>query len=165
MCNPIIELKIVVKRAIRTVKCKQDRPVIIIHHESLKSTDGEDEKVYALPRWFEIVGEGPSEQLLAESSSTEVVNTINNGDINTEQEVEAHSIVNMINKRGRIIHSDLADLNGQVDIGDDNTPAPENIPSPNDSNGCVLSNNWGRDGVCPHRQAEGFQAQTKIFNF
>ena len=64
----------------------------------------------------------------------------------------------MINERGRIIHSDLADLTGQVDIDDDNYPAPENIPlSPDDSNDFVFSNNWGHDGVCSHCQAEGFQ--------
>ena len=72
-----------------------------MHHESFKSTDDEDEDVYALPRWFKITEEAPSKQLCAESSYTEVTNPINNGDVNIEQEVEALSIVNMVNERVR----------------------------------------------------------------
>ena len=156
----------VIGRDAKTVNRKKDRPVIIIQHKSFKSTDGEDEEVYALPRWFKITEEGPSEHLFGASSSTEVANPINNGTVNTEQEVEAPPIVNMINERGRIIQSDLADLNGQVDIDDDNAPAPENIPSPTDNeNGPVFSYDWGHDGVCSRRQVEGFHTQAKIFNF
>ena len=114
MYHPIEGLKncIVVGRDTKTINCKQDRPVIIIQHESFKSTDGENEEVYALPRWFKITEEGPSKQLFGDSISTDVTSPINNGDINTVQEVEAPSIVNMINKKGRISHSDMADLNG-----------------------------------------------------
>ena len=57
---------ILVRRDIKTVNCKQYIPVVIIQHESFKSTDGEDEEVYALPRWFKIIEEGASEQLFAE---------------------------------------------------------------------------------------------------
>ena len=71
--------------------------------------------------------------MFGELNSTEVTNPRNNGDVNTEQEMEAPSIgVNMINERGRIIHWYLVGLNGRVDIDDDNAPAPEYIPSPAD---------------------------------
>ena len=86
-------------------------------------------EIYVLPRWFKVIEEGPSEQLSGESSSTDVTNLMNNGDINTQQDVEAPSVIRPINKRDRIIHSDLSDLNGKVDIDDDNAPDPENILS------------------------------------
>ena len=155
----------VVGRDTTTVNCKKDRPVIIIQHELFKSTDGEDEEIYALPRWFKITEEGPSEHLFGASSSTEVTNPMNNGIVSTEQ-VEAPSIVNMINERGRIIHNDLANLNGQVDIDDDNETVPENIPSPADNeNDPIFSYDWDHDGVCSRRQVRGFNAQLKLFNF
>ena len=42
-------------------------------------------------------------------------------------------------------------LNGVVDIDDDNEPAPENIPSPQDDasqRNSILSGDWGHDGIC-----------------
>ena len=42
-------------------------------------------------------------------------------------------------------------LNGVVDIDDDNKPAPENIPSPQDNasqHNSILSGDWGHDGIC-----------------
>ena len=108
-----------------------------------------DEEIYAFPRWFKIIEEGPSEQLFGESNSIDVANPMNNGDINTEQQdVEAPSDIRTISKRGRIIHSDLSDLNGQVDIDDDNASALKNFLSSADDKeaGNVYSTNWGYDG-------------------
>ena len=47
--------------------------------------------------------------------------------------MEAHSNVDIINERGRIIHNDLVDINGQIDIDNDIAPASENIPTPADN--------------------------------
>ena len=43
--------------------------------------------------------------------------------------VEAPATVHEMNKRGRVIKSDLTNLNGQVYIDVDNSPAPEARPS------------------------------------
>ena len=157
----------VVGRDTKTIHQKRQRPAIIIQHESFKSTNSEDGEIYALPKWFKIIEEEPSEQFFGESRSTDVTNPMNNVDISTEH-VEAPLVVSTINKRGRIIDSDLANLNGQVDVDDDdddNIPTPENIPSSADvkeaSN--IFSTNLGYDGVCPRRQVEGFHTQAKLF--
>ena len=42
-------------------------------------------------------------------------------------------------------------ISGVVDIDDDNEPALENIPSPQDNasqHNSILSGDWGHDGIC-----------------
>ena len=79
---------------------------------------------------------------------------MNNGDINTEQDVEAPLVIRTINERGIIIHSTLADYNGKVDIAGDNVPAPENIPSfpLDEKTGNIFFINWGHGIVCSRYQ-------------
>ena len=107
---------------------QKEKEVIIVHHDDFKTTDGESEDLYALPRWFKITEEGTSDEFFSESSSTNAVNPTGSG--NSDKDVEAPAVVCDIDRSGRDIESDLADLNDQVQIDDDNSPAPENIPSP-----------------------------------
>ena len=145
---------------------RKEKSVIIVHHEDFKTTDGEPEDLYALPRWFKITEEGPSEEFFDDSSSTNVANPTNSGNANQDEDIEAPAIVEDVNKRGQVFESDLANLNGQIQIDDDNSPAPENIPTTED-NGIneIFSSGWGHDGVCCRRQAEGHDAEAKLFNF
>ena len=42
-------------------------------------------------------------------------------------------------------------LSGAVEINDDNEPAPENIPSPQDNasqHNSIVSGDWGHDRIC-----------------
>jgi len=48
---------------------------------------------------------------------------------------------------GHVDNSELTVLHGVVDIEDDNTPAPENIPT-NNNNLPVYDNNWHHNGSC-----------------
>ena len=68
-----------------------------------------------------------------------------------------------INNRKRVIKSDLANLNGQIQIDDGNSPAPENILSSED-NGTneIFSSRWGHDGVFCCRQAGGHNTEAKL---
>ena len=86
---------------------------------------------------------------------------------NADGEVEAPAIVQEINAQGRVVESDLVNLNGQVDIDDDKRPAPENIPSPEDERGTsnTFDCGWGHDGVCCCYQADAHDIKTKLFNF
>ena len=145
---------------------RKEKPVFIVHHEDFKTTDGEPEDIYALPRWFKIIEEGPSEDFFGVSSSTNGANPTNSGNAEDEEQ-ESPAIVHEINRRGRVVESDLANLNGQVQIDDDNAPAPENIPSPEDERGTndTFDMGWGHDGVCCRRQAEGHNTDAKLFNF
>ena len=61
---------------------------------------------------------------------------------------------------------DILNLQGQVEIDDDNAPAPENIPSDGsnaDTND--IFSGWGHDGVCQRRQAGGRNNEASVFNF
>ena len=44
---------------------------------------------------------------------------------------EALTIVKSISVRGRVVDSDMVQMRGVIYVGDDNAPAPENIPSDN----------------------------------
>ena len=99
---------------------------MIINHDNFKTSDGEFEEIYAVPRWCKIVEEGPSENYFIDGS--EVANST---DINIElnEESEAPAIVNSINIRGRVVDSDLVQMKGEIYVDDDNAPVPENIPA------------------------------------
>ena len=34
---------------------RKEKAVIVVHHDDFKTTDGESEDIYALPRWFKII--------------------------------------------------------------------------------------------------------------
>ena len=94
---------------------RKEKLVIIVHHEDLKTTNGEPEDLYyALPRWFKITEEGPSDEFFDDSSSTNEANPTNSVNVNQDEDIEAPAIVKDINKRGQVIESDLANLNGQI---------------------------------------------------
>ena len=54
-----------------------------------------------------------------------------------------------INTKG-FNEGDIASLEGQVDIDDDNAPAPENIPTPSNESGNQIFYSRGHDGVCQY---------------
>ena len=79
------------------------------------------------------------------------VNPTNGGDTG-DNIIEASATAHEINKKGRAIESDLVNLNGQVQIDDDDAPALESIPSPVEGEDSGSNNIYysGRehDGVC-----------------
>ena len=53
---------------------QNEKAVIINNHDDFKTADGEPEELYALPRWFKIIEEGPSDENFDESRSTNAAN-------------------------------------------------------------------------------------------
>ena len=162
----------VVRQESRKVN-RREQFVVILNHEDFKTSDGEFEEIYTVPRWCKIVEEGPSENYFIDGSEVANSTGIN---IELNEESEAPAIVNSINVRGGVVDSDLVQMKGEIYIDDDNAPAPENIPASGDStasegaecNGCGNSSiftEWGHDGVCQRRVAEGRDTEAKIFNF
>ena len=61
---------------------------------------------------------------------------------------------------------DVLNLQGQVEIDDDNAPAPENIPSDgSNADADDVFSGWGHDGVCQRRQSSGLNNEALVFNF
>ena len=52
-----------------------------------------------------------------------------------------------------------------TNVDDDNTPAPENIPRPNDQPTNGFFGGWGHDGVCKRRRLNGDKSNARIKNF
>ena len=59
---------------------------------------------------------------------------------------------------------DIVSLEGQVDIDDDNAPAPENIPTPSNDSGNQIFYSWGHDGVRQRHQVGGQNNEAFLFN-
>ena len=59
---------------------------------------------------------------------------------------------------------DIVILEGQAYIDDDNTPAPENIPTPSNDRDNQIFYSWGHDGVCQHCQVGGQNDEVLPFN-
>ena len=105
-----------------------------------------------MPRWCNIIEEGPSENFFIAVSEVDGTNKNNKSSEGTE----APPIFNSINARGRVMDSDI-ERRGEIHVDDDNTPAPENIPSEESivpegarSNNSIFTA-WGHDGVCLQR--------------
>ena len=139
--------------------------VIIVHHEDFKTINGDHEDLYTLPRWFKITEEGPSDEFFSDSSSTNGAIPTNSGNATSKKDFKAPTIVQDIDKMGRVIKSSLANLGCQIQIDHDNSPATENLPSSvrGEDNGTndAFSSGWGHDEICCHCQAEGHNAEGK----
>ena len=84
--NSRLEECTVVGRDGKVVNWKE-KAVIIVNHDDFKTADGESEELYALPKWFKIIEEGPSDEYFDQSRSTNAANPTNFG--NADEEVEA----------------------------------------------------------------------------
>ena len=85
-------------------------------------------KIYVpSPCDLKVTEEGPSDDFFSDSSSSNVANSTYCSYV--DEDVEAPTFIRDIDRRGRGIGSVLANLHGQVQIDDDSSPAPENIPA------------------------------------
>ena len=74
--NSRLEECTVVGRDSKVVNQKE-KAVIIVNHDDFKTADGEPEEIYAVPRWFKIIEEGPSDEYFDQSCSTNAANHMN----------------------------------------------------------------------------------------
>ena len=76
--------------------------------------------------------------------------------------LEVPAIVEQINTRG-FNEGDIVSLEGQVDLDDDNAPAPKNIQTPSNNSGNQFFCSWGHDGICQSRQVGGQNNEAYLF--
>ena len=117
----------------------KDQLCLVIHHDDFKN-DGDFIELHVVVKHWTVEVEGDprlyftarvNPQVEEEGEPTplpRVVDELLTNQATTEETVEA--------------------LRGVVDINDDNDPAPENIPEPNDNSSSSIFEEWGHEGVC-----------------
>ena len=139
---------------------RRNQLVMVLKHEDFKTNDGEPEEIYAVTRWCKVKEEGTSNLFF----DTDNVDGRAGSFVSESGEaLEVPAIVEQINTRG-FNEGDIVSLEGQVDIDDDNAPAPENIPTPSNDSGNQYFYSWGHDRVCQRRQVGGQNNEAFLFN-
>ena len=115
----------VVREETKVVSNKQQECYIFVHPDMVDD-DGNKVELYATKRYCKIISEGPPEKLFGRD---ELV--LDEEGSRKEDEDVDRSMPEMfptILGRGNILHEDVSTLRGEVEIDDDNDPAPENVP-------------------------------------
>ena len=131
----------------------KDQLCLIVHHDDFKNDDDFIE-LHAVVKHWKVEVEGDPDlcftarvnpQVEQEGEPTplpQAVDELLTNQATTEETVEA--------------------LHGVVDINDDNNPAPEHIPEPNDISSSSIFGEWGHEGVCFRKQQGNQNIHAKL---
>lgn len=113
---------IVIRMEVKKVN-RRDQLVIVMKHDDFKTHDGALEEIYCVSRWCRVTEEGSSDYFFDKEEGGGTVAT-RNEIVTAEIQVELPAVVENIHNRG-FLNVDLLNLNGDVEVDDDNAPAPE----------------------------------------
>ena len=101
---------------------RKDQAVVVFVSDAYAVESGDVPELYAIPRYCNIVTEGPREDFFVQADPEE-----NPGptDEETPTEIPAEAVHS---SRRSVTDDDVAQLRGAVEIDDDNEPVPENVP-------------------------------------
>ena len=160
--NHRLEDCIVVRMVVKKVN-RRDQLVVVMKHDSFKTHDGAYEDIYTVPRWCKVMEEGPSEAYFHVDNGQAILQEALEENT-ADDDVELPAIIAQIDHRG-FRDGDLLQMDGQVEVDDDNLPAPENVLIVDDANVDDVFVEWGHDGVCQCWQVGGQNALASLFNF
>ena len=95
--------------------------------------------LHATKRWFKVIEEGPDEFVFGAEGNPPLGES--EGQVNAEVDCLARSNDN--------VERNSHQIQGLVDIDDNNLPAPENVPM---GNSAFALGPWGHDGTCFRRK-------------
>ena len=119
---------------------RRDQLCIVVWHESFKMNEDEYIKLYAIKRYWKVTEEGESDYFFNGMA----------GEGKTQEEIQVPLPEEVVQAAEDVNHQ-IEALHDVVDIDNDNEPAPENIPQPEEDADRVLGNEWGHDGFCYRR--------------
>jgi len=114
-----------------------------------------DQELYCVRRWLNVEREGREDQLFDVSE-----------DDDAEEEAEEPELVEVAERANGgqpVTDEELTKLVGQVEVDDDNVPAPENRPEAGNTAN-VMEEEWGHNGMCFRRTAGATNNQPKLPN-
>ena len=119
---------------------RRDQLCIVVWHESFKMNEDEYIKLYAVKRYWKVTEEGESDYFFDGMA----------GEGETQEEIQVPLPEEVVQAAEDVNHQ-IEALCNVVDIDNDNEPAPENVPQPEEDADRVLGNEWGHDGFCSRR--------------
>ena len=126
---------------------RRDQLSLIVQHADFVNNDGEPVLLHGVKKHFKTDMEGDPDLFFDAVATSEETEIATASVVPLSQAIDEE--VSGWNDGGA---NDLLNaLNGVVDIDDDNEPAPEKIPSPQDDasqHTSILSGDWGHDGIC-----------------
>ena len=140
----------VIREETKVVNNKQQECYIFVHPDMVDD-DGNKVELYATKRYCKIISEGPPEKFFG----TDELVLDEEGSREEDEDVDRSmpEMVPAILGRGNILHEDVSTLRGEVEIDDDNDPAPENVPVLQEANSApsVFDDDFGSTGICNRR--------------
>ena len=113
---------------------RQDQLCIIIHHDNFKTVDGEFIKLHAIKQYFKVTEEGDPDLFFDDPGESQ-------GQGEATPDPFPDVVGEVLNGQSEM-NNTLEDLCSGVNIDDDNTPAPKNVPAPTDDPVGYLSTDW-----------------------
>ena len=141
---------------------RRDQIVVVMKHDGFITHDGASKEIYSIPRWCKVTEEGPTDNYF--DISRGAIQGPRNESAAEGIEVELPAVVTKIEHRG-FMDGDLLQMDGKIELDDDNLPAAENIPTTNIEDIDDVFVEWGHDGVCQRRQTGGQNVPASLFNF
>lgn len=148
----------IVRRQEPKIINRKEVTAIVCVHKAFP-LNGEYQELYAIPRYIHVTKEGPPEEFFGVAAIDEQENEVqDDGAIPEEVRGALHGAPtdNEIN----LVHT-----NG-IMVDDDNEPAPENTPSPRDTETQSIFGKWEQfTGICLRRAASVPNIQPRLKHF
>ena len=138
----------VLRQEIEVVR-RKDAKIVYMSH-----ADMEGAELKTNVRNIRVTTEGPPESFFDIAAREQAVEEAEGQAENDEGAEVVNGIVENANRSGRITEEEVNELRGEgVEVDDDNEPAPENVPHPNQSNANEpIYSEWGWSGLEVRRQ-------------
>jgi hypothetical protein len=134
---------------------RNNKEVIMLQSDELMDGDNHLD-IWAAETLLTVVHKGRPEHFFVHGNTPEQP-----GPDGDEEEFPPN-VYNVITAGRVTTDEDAMALMGNVEVDDDNEPAPENIPQPNLADtGCHL-NDWGHDGICQRKLVTGVDIKPTI---
>ena len=159
--NHRLEGRTVIGLSLKKVN-RRNQIVVVMKHDGFITHDGASEEIYSIPRWCKVTEEVPTDNYF--DITRGAIQGPRNESAAEGIEVELPAVVTKIEHRG-FMDGDFPQMDGKIEVDDDNLPAPENIPTINTEDTDDMFFEWGHDGICQHQQAGGRNVPASLFNF
>ena len=130
---------VVVRQEEKIINRKPEIAVVTTH--LLFVSDDGPVHLHCAKRWFKVTEEGPEDLFFGDEPVEEQ-------EIGVGQQEEVPDLVSQFQNLGCVNPNNIMELEGLIMVDDDNEPAPENIPTPDDANASDVFTEWGDTGVC-----------------
>ena len=136
--------------------CIKEQLVLVVH-EDFKNLDDSYIELHGVKRYWQVSQEGHPDYFFDAIAPTD------ENSHSQDKSLMPEAVSEHINGNSRTTETIQA-LHDEVDVDDDNEPAPENIPQSTDPTSSPSNTDWGHFGFC-YRKSLSMQNSGAILNF